>query len=236
MLKIDIMEYALNLNSLTATPDDCIARPNTIGILDREDLIREVSKEGTGITQYEAESIFKRLETVITDSLKKGYAINTPLLNITPSVTGVFENYEDSFDKNRHQLHFKVRSGVLLKRAAEETKMHKVNRKKVFIDIFSFTDHLNVDMSDQLHPGSIGQLNGKLLKLDPADLNQGIFLIAEDGTETRVSVYVTNTNGKQIFQIPADLTAGNYKLELRALVNKGKVLHVGNYDKTLIVP
>ncbi len=229
------MEYSLNKNYLTQTPDDCVARPSTIGIMSKEDLIQEVSQQGTGITPYETESIFKRLETVIIDCLKKGYAINTPLINITPSVTGVFVNYEDSFDKHRHQLHFKVRSGVLLKRAAEETKMHKVDRKKVIIDIFSFTDHLNVEASDQLQPGSVGQLNGKRLKLDATDENQGIFLIADDGTENRVSVYVTNTNGKQIFQVPADLTAGNYKLELRALINKGKVLQTGSLNKTLIV-
>lgn len=229
------MEYSLNLNYLTASPDDCIARPSTIGVLTREDLIREISKEGTGITPYETESIFKRLETVIVDSLKKGYAINTPLINITPSVTGVFENYEDSFDKNRHHLHFKMNSGVLLKRAAEETKMHKIDRKKVTIDIFNFIDYLNTETPDKLNPGSVGQLNGKLLKHDPSDLKQGIFLIAEDATETRVSVYATNTSGKQIFQIPATLVAGNYTLELRAFVNKGKVLRIGKLNKTLVV-
>jgi hypothetical protein len=229
------MEYSLNKNYLTLTPDDCVARPSTIGVMSREDLIREISQEGTGITSYETESLFKRLETVIIDCLKKGYAINTPLINIIPSVTGVFANYEDSFDKNRHHLHFKMKSGVLLKHAAEEIKMHKVDRKKVIIDIFSFTDHLNVETSDQLQPGSVGQLNGKLLKLDATDENQGIFLIADDSTEYRVSVYVTNTNGKQIFQIPGDLIAGNYQLELRALINNGKVLQTGRLNKTLVV-
>ncbi len=232
---IEEMEYSLSKNHLTSAPEDCVARPSPIGTLNKEDLIREISQEGTGITLYETESMLKRLETVVVNSLKKGYAINTPLLNISPSVTGVFENFEDSFDKNRHHLHFKVKSGVLLKRAADETKMHKIDRKKVIIDIFSFTDHLNVEASDTLKPGSIGQLSGKLLKLDTEDMNQGIFLIADDGTEFRTSIYVTNTNRKQIFQIPSDLVAGNYQLELRALINNGKVLQIGSLNKTLIV-
>ncbi|MCZ4696062.1 hypothetical protein DWB61_15200 [Ancylomarina euxinus] len=77
------MEYSLNKNYLTPTPDDCVARPSSIGIMGKEDLIRKISQEGTGITSYETESLFKRLETVVIDCLKKGYAINTPLLNMT---------------------------------------------------------------------------------------------------------------------------------------------------------
>mgnify|MGYP003574390420 CR=1 FL=1 len=230
------MEYYLTRNHLKSTPDVCAARPSTIGVLTKEDLIREVSKEGTGITPYEAESMFKRLETVVADSLEKGYSINTPLLNISPSVTGVFDNWGDSYDKTRHQLHFKATAGVLLKKTAEQTKMHKIDRKKVAIDIFSFTNHGNGEIADEMHPNDIGQLSGNLLKLDPSDENQGIFLIAEDGTEHRVSVYVANTNSKQIFQIPGELTSGNYKLELRAIFHNGKVLQKGNLPNSLTVP
>lgn len=58
--------------------------------------------------------MFKRIETVVTENLGKGYSINTPLINISPSITGVFNNWEDSFDGSRHKLHFKLSLGVLL--------------------------------------------------------------------------------------------------------------------------
>ncbi|MDQ1770249.1 hypothetical protein GQR60_14440 [Labilibaculum sp. A4] len=36
-----MIEYYLHLNALTDAPDDCIAKPSPIGVLTREDLIKE---------------------------------------------------------------------------------------------------------------------------------------------------------------------------------------------------
>ena len=70
--------------------------------------------------------------------------------------------------------------------------------------------------------------------MDTSDENQGIFLIAEDGTEYRVAVYVTNTDSTQIFQIP-ELTAGNYELQVRCIAKNNKKLTIGYHYKTLTV-
>ncbi|WP_461638070.1 DNA-binding domain-containing protein [Labilibaculum euxinus] len=229
-----MIEYYLHLNALTDAPDDCIAKPSPIGVLTREDLIKECCAEGTGITPYEAESMFKRIETVVTENLEKGYSINTPLLNISPSITGVFTNWDDSFDGSRHKLRFKSSPGVLLKAVADSSKLHKIDRKKTIIDIYSFTDHSIGQETNSLLPNGVGELKGKRLKMDTSDENQGIFLIAEDGTEHRVAVYVTNTDSTQIFQIP-ELTAGNYELQVRCIAKNNKKLTIGYYDKTLSV-
>lgn len=224
----------MNKNYLKGAADDCTARTSTVGVLNKDDLISEISKEGTGITPYEVEAIFKRLEVVITESLRKGYAINTPLINISSSVTGIFADWDDTFDINRHKLNFRASSGILLKQAAKQTKMHKIDPKRLIIDIFCFINH-NSEKSDDLHPNGIGEICGNRLKLDAADKRQGIFLIAEDGSENRVEVYVVNTNGKQIFQIPDNLTPGNYTLELRTFPNHGKRLQKGSLPKPLVV-
>ncbi len=229
-----MIEYYLHLNALTENPNDCIAKPSPIGVLTREDLIKECCAEGTGITPYEAESMFKRIETVVTENLEKGYSINTPLINISPSITGVFNNWEDSFEGSRHKLHFKSSPGVLLKAVADSSKLHKIDRKKAIIDIYSFTDHSIGQETDSLLPNGVGELKGKRLKMDTSDENQGIFLIAEDGTEHRVGVYVTNTDSTQIFQIP-ELTAGKYELQVRCSAKNTKKLNVGSLDKTLTV-
>lgn len=229
-----MVEYYLHLNALTEDPDDCIAKASPIGVLTREDLIKECCKEGTGITPYEAESMFKRIETVVVETLEKGYSINTPLINIAPSITGVFENWNDNFDVSRHKLRFKSTAGVLLKKAAEKTTLHKIDRKRAVIDIYSFTDHSAGKETDIVIPGGIGELKGKRLKLNPSDENQGIFLIAEDSTEYRVTVYVTNTDSSQIFQIP-QLPAGNYELQVRNIPLNTTKLQMGSYINSIVV-
>ncbi|MCT4602592.1 MAG: DUF4469 domain-containing protein [Marinifilum sp.] len=229
-----MIEYYLDLNPLTENPDDCSARTLPIRVLTRSDILEECCAEGTGITPYEAESIFKRIEKVIAESLEKGYSINTPLINISPSISGVFENWNDSFDPNRHKLKFNATPGVLLKKVAEETKVQKTDRRTSAIDIYGFKDHTIGSGSEIITSGGIGELKGKKLKLDPADSTQGIFFIAEDGKETRVAVYVSNTDTTQIFQIPV-LGAGKYKLQLRCISKNSKKLSVGSFEKVLTV-
>lgn len=226
--------YYLNSNPLTDDPNDCVAKASPIGVLTREELIEECCAEGTGITQYEAEGIFKRIETVITRHLEKGYSINTPLINISPSVTGVFDGWDDNFDSNRHKLRFNATPGVLLKKAADDTRLHKIDRKSTALDIYSLKDHTIGKESVIITPGGVAELKGKRLKLDPADNKQGIFLIAEDGSETRVTIYVTNTDSTQIFQLP-NLDAGKYELQVRCIAKNNKKLSVGSFDKVLTV-
>ena len=226
--------YYLSSNQLTEDPNDCVAKASPIGVLTREELIEECCTEGTGITQYEAEGMLKRIETVITKHLEKGYSINTPLINISPIVTGVFDGWDDSFDSGRHKLRFNATPGVLLKKAAEDSKLHKIDRKSTALDIYSFKDHTIGKESIILTPGGVAELKGKKLKLDSTDSKQGIFFIAEDGAEIRVAVYVANTDGTQIFQIP-DLAAGKYELQLRCLPKNNKKLSVGSFDKILTV-
>ncbi|WP_321281812.1 DNA-binding domain-containing protein [Marinifilum fragile] len=230
-----MLDYYLYLNSLTEAPNDCVAKPAPIRVLTREDLIKECCKEGTGITPYEAEGLFKRLETVITESLENGYSINTPLVNISPSITGVFDDFNDSFDGNRHKLRFKATPGVLLKKSAENTRLQKIDRKKSEIDIYSFVDHNLEKETNLIKSGNLAEIKGKKLKLDPTDDNQGIFFVAEDGTEHRVSVYAKNTDGTQVFQIPDGLEAGDYELVIRNIPNNSKKLYSGSFDKKLTV-
>ena len=58
-------------------------------------------------------------------------------------------------------------------------------------------------------------LTGHRLKHDPEDENQGVFFIATDGTETKVTVIGQNTASKLVFDIPAGLTSGDYQLVVR---------------------
>lgn len=93
------------------------------------------------------------------------------------------------------------------------------------IKIYSFKNYSTSSLVSDLGPGSIVELHGEFLHFDCADKYQGIFLLKEDGSEYRVSLYITNSPTRQIFQIPLDLDFGQYKLELRTLHPGNKALH-----------
>jgi len=177
------------------------------------------------VLNEEAKSKLKRLLSVIYEGLRMSYSIIMPIFTV---ITRMFTLRSDRFYRFRHRLNFKASPNVFLEQVAELTKMHE-------IDIYSFTNHSHGIFSTTLDSGSVAELRGRHLKIDVSDLNQGIFLIGKDGKEYRVSVYVTNMNTKQIFQIPDGLNAGDYVLELRAFLNHGKLMQKKGMTKILTV-
>jgi len=201
------MEYYLNRSYLTELADNCIARTSEVGSSGKNELITDILKKGKGRFRYEYKRSFKCLKMLISASFKM----------------------------NLYKHNFKTSSDLFIERVLELTTKHRGDRNKFRIDIFSFKNHSCGILSTAIYSGSIGELRGEFLKLDASDVNQGIFLIAEDGTEYRVGLYVTNTNSKQVFQIPGYLTAGDYDLELRTFLNPGKLLQKARLSKTLII-
>ncbi|MBD3250941.1 DUF4469 domain-containing protein, partial [Candidatus Uhrbacteria bacterium] len=95
---------------------------------------------------------------------------------------------------------------------------------------------LNTGARDgMLTPGGLGQVTGYRLKFDPADVGQGIFFVAEDGTETQVVVVGRNKPTELLFLVPERLTAGPYTLEVRAILPNRGDLRVGALDEPLTI-
>jgi hypothetical protein len=78
----------------------------------------------------------------------------------------------------------------------------------------------------------MGQLSGYRLKFDPADPAQGIFFV--NGSDNRVSVVGHNGPSRLMFIVPAGLTPGDYRLEVRSTMRNG-TLHTGALPETLSV-
>ncbi|MCH5291643.1 MAG: hypothetical protein J1D88_07830, partial [Treponema sp.] len=61
---------------------------------------------------------YQKLEVeVYKDIIANGGHLNTPLINTSFSITGVFANMADSFDKTRHAVKLNVNAGSALREA-----------------------------------------------------------------------------------------------------------------------
>jgi hypothetical protein len=80
----------------------------------------------------------------------------------------------------------------------------------------------------------MGKLLGKHLRYDPDDPEQGLFLIAADKSEQRLSSDGIIMPGSLVFMIPAELTPGNYRLEVRVRVDE-ETLSSGRLKDVLTV-
>jgi hypothetical protein len=79
----------------------------------------------------------------------------------------------------------------------------------------------------------MAQISGNRLQVDSTDPEQGIFFIASDGSETRVGVVGRNMPSTLMFLLPAELTTGEYALEVRAKM--GDALRTGSLNSVLSV-
>ena len=96
-----------------------------------------------------------------------------------------------------------------------------------------FKDIASNSMNDTLTPNAVGHITGSSLKINTEDTEQGIFLIASDGTTIQVSTLIRNKPSEVIFMIPA-LASGTYRLEIRNKP-KTKELRIGQLNGDLVV-
>ncbi|TLX77191.1 DUF4469 domain-containing protein [Labilibacter sediminis] len=81
----------------------------------------------------------------------------------------------------------------------------------------------------------IEQLISKVssLKFNPDDSNQGIYFIAVDGTEIKVSNVVKNKPSELLF-FTSEVTTGSFEIEVKTIFHNGKLLKKGRLLNTLV--
>ena len=169
--------------------------------------------------------------------LSQGGKVLTPLFNITPTVSGVFTDKQDRFERGRHGVNLRVRPGVQLQKVTEQISPEKVSSSKPAPVISTFFDKGSQTTDERLTPGKMAHITGAQLKFDETDAQQDIFLIQRDskkGTNVPTVDLLDNTAGTLTFQVPDRLPKGTYTVEVRSTM-KGNTLRTGQYQETLTV-
>jgi len=176
---------------------------------------------------------------VVSAIIKDGSAVNTPLMNTSMSISGVFDGANDSFDKKRHTVNLNITAGTLLRDAVTKVKCEKTEGVSTDPYITEVTDIVTGTVNTTLTKGGVVQLVGSRLKFDAKDTAQGIFFVPETGAPVRAAVIAENKPARLMAIIPADLAAGTYYIEVRTKIlegNKsGKTLKTGRFNKALTV-
>lgn len=228
------LDYALFENHLTAAPNDYMAVVQNQQSKTQEDVIDLMVSRGSTVTKAEALAVFEEYALAVEQLAKNGNAVNTPLFNLSLSVKGVFNREDEPFTPATHSVKINVTPGPRLKEMASGVSVRRVQGASPQPDPLYIDDLGSGSRNDVLTPGNIAQLKGSRLKFDPTDPAQGIFLIADDGSETRVSVISNNKPSRLDFLVPA-LTKGTYRLEVRASLYKTNGLRSDSLPAELTV-
>ena len=230
------IKYVLRENNLSDDPDDYMARIRHVGIARIETIIERMIQRGSTVTRADIVGVLEDYYAAIESLLLEGMSVTTPLDHFSLSVKGIFRGADDTFDPSRHRLHAALIAGPRLRKTLQERgEMTKEEMVRPAPNPVDYLDLNSGERNGTLTPGGMGRIIGHRLKFDPADPQQGIFFIASDGTETRVSIVGKNKPGELLFLVPEGLTAGAYRLEVRVLPKWRRDMHTGALEATLTV-
>jgi hypothetical protein len=203
---------------------------------DMDDIIEEMDFRGSTVTKEDIISVVEGYHAVIAKFLADGDRINTPLFRTSASISGVFEDGSDDFDRERHYVRLNVNPGPRIAEISEELSVEKVEASKIRPVLQTFRDYTTESKNDTVTPGEPAELKGSHLKVDPEADDQGIFFIASDDTETKVQTIMRNMPSNLIFMVPEDLASGEYELEVRTVPKNYNAMRTGKLDSTLVSP
>ena len=229
------IKYVLRESSLKTAPDTCRAAVQPIGTAEMEDVIARMELHGSTVVKADILSVLEDYYSAIESLVLEGMNVNTPSANYRTSIRGAFDGLAGGFDPSQHRLVPCVSPGKRLRKVlragARPQKMEAVKRLPSPLE---YTDRNSDARNSTLTPGGIGRLVGTRLKFDGADPRQGVFFLADDGTEVRAEVVGKNMPRELIFLVPA-LAVGAYTLEVRATFNGTAALRTGALEAKLAV-
>lgn len=98
-----------------------------------------------------------------------------------------------------------------------------------------YLDHARESRNDKLTPGGVGELRGKLLKVDPEAAKQGVYFLGDDGGEVKSPLVIRNKPSNLLFEVPESLAIGDYTLEIRSIVKRTSSIRTGQLGDSLTV-
>ena len=234
-----MLKYSLRENLLTPAPDDYMAQMADVRSYTLDEIIDLMMEKGTTLTRADVAATLQVYGEVVSAIIKDGSAVNTPLMNTSMSISGVFDGANDSFDKKRHTVNLNITAGTLLRDAVTKVKCEKTEGTSTDPYITEVTDVVSGKVNEVLSKGGVVQLVGSRLKFDAKDAAQGIFFVPETGEAVRAAVIAENNPARLMAIIPADLAAGTYYIEVRSKHSGGgkplKAVKAGRFAKPLTV-
>ncbi|EMB30605.1 DUF4469 domain-containing protein [Treponema denticola] len=234
-----MLKYSLRENLLTPAPDDYMAQVTDVRSYTLDEIIDLMMEKGTTLTRADVAATLQVYGEVVSAIIKDGSAVNTPLMNTSMSISGVFDGANDSFDKKRHTVNLNITAGTLLRDAVTKIKCEKTEGVSTDPYITEVTDIVSGKVNEVLTKGGVVQLVGSRLKFDAKDTAQGIFFVPETGNPVRAAVIAENKPARLMAIIPADLASGTYYIEVRTkyanATKQLKTLKIGRFAKPLTI-
>lgn len=201
-----------------------VARSNT----SYEEVISYMSKGAVG-SQTDMKATMDHFAEAMVHFLAKGYQVQTPLGTFSLGLRGTGER-KITIDN----LFLRVRpTATVLQDLKTNLQVSVVDTPALLTPvIISLSNAERKGLGETGAAGEMFHITGSRLSLDDNDPVQGVFLVAQDGSEFRSSLYTRIGSNFIDCKIP-NVVPGNYTLEVRN--QPGKTLRFGVYNNPLVI-
>lgn len=202
------INYYIVENHFT-TPATFTGRVDETMSYDTDTMIQSIMNRGSTVTKADIQAVITDLIEVALDALSKGARVNIEgLIQLFPTIEGVFNNSADSFDTQRHKLNIGSRSSEQLKKRLRTiSSLDKQTTPPVVPQINQVIDTINANINSTLTMTRVINLNGERLKFDSASVDEGVFIVNDTAvTENKIVSTLITVSTAQNIAFQADVT------------------------------
>ena len=135
------------------------------------------------------------------------------------SMKGNFATAETVRDPGKHTLEINVNAGTELTDVLSKVKLERASVPDFGPKIRSFIDGVSGTTDSIATPGGIFKIVGERLRIGgPRPDNVGLYLQAQDVSETKVNILLENDPARIRGQLPSTLASGKYRLLIKTQV------------------
>ena len=213
----DEIKYTLNVqsvdNPLTKEVGDKRFVLVSNGTADFDRVVSEIMSVNPGFERELVEAVIRLEHRTIQRLTLSGMRVSNGLFSAVASPKG---RAGASWDPKVNQLNITIAQGADWREAIRNTTVNVLGDKSEVMYVSGTTDAATRATDRTATPGYPFTVEGNYLKLVGEDPAVGIYLVDEDGTETRIdpAMVAVNEPKKLIFNIPATMEAGTYTLRI----------------------
>jgi hypothetical protein len=193
--------YSLVENTLNSQIKNYTAKTVNTRSYGLDEIIDLIVRGGTTLTKADLNAAMTAFNSVVANIIADGGAVNTPLFNTQPSISGTFDNPSENFNPIKHRLNANFTAGVLAKEAINKAVAHKIDAPIVSSQITGIIDTKTGKTNELLSPNYPIEIIGSKVKIIGGE-EAGVYFVNERGEEFKSGLIVKNDPKSVLAMIP----------------------------------
>ena len=215
------MQYYTTENKLT-DDGNYTARVIVNKTYTEDEVIDKLLRKRNIISEPDLRGVMSALKDTFVEIVREGSGLNLPWMKSSFSMKGNFRTANAQRDPEQNTLELNLNPGALLTKTLAEVELERVSKPNFGPVIAEFFDSASRISNSRITPGDMFEITGERLRIDGKKPDEiGLYLRAENGTETKVEKLLRNDPGYISGRIPDVLESTSYKIVVKTQVGTG---------------